>query len=57
MIHHLDGFENLFTAGRQGLFKYGNMDHSIEMGFKVAENMKARRDAHKAVATEKEWFG
>jgi len=57
MIHFVDGFENLYTAGRQGLFKYGNMDHSIEMGFKVAENMKARHDSHKAVATEKEWFG
>jgi len=30
-------FENVLTAGRQGLFNYNNMDHSIFMGFRAAD--------------------
>jgi len=29
----------IFCLGRSGLFKYNNMDHSIEMGFALAKNM------------------
>jgi protoporphyrinogen oxidase len=55
-------FENLTTTGRQGLFRYNNMDHSILMGRKVARAMleptaaiPAR--AAEAIATETRWFG
>ncbi|MEJ2697284.1 MAG: FAD-dependent oxidoreductase [Candidatus Sulfobium sp.] len=37
-IHdYLRGFENLYMAGRCGMFKYYNMDHAIESGIKAAE--------------------
>jgi len=32
VLDALDGLENSVTCGRQGLFRYNNMDHSIEMG-------------------------
>ncbi|MCX7015699.1 MAG: FAD-dependent oxidoreductase [Candidatus Sumerlaeota bacterium] len=32
----LSQYENLVTTGRQGLFNYNNMDHSIFMGFRAA---------------------
>jgi len=32
-------FENLICCGRQGLFRYNNMDHSIEMGLLTAEHI------------------
>ena len=33
--------ENLSTTGRQGLFRYNNMDHSIAMGRKVARALES----------------
>jgi protoporphyrinogen oxidase len=33
----LSSFHNLDCFGRNGLFKYGNMDDSIEMGLNAAE--------------------
>lgn len=32
VLDALDGLKNSVTCGRQGLFRYNNMDHSIEMG-------------------------
>jgi protoporphyrinogen oxidase len=50
--------ENVRTGGRQGLFRYNNMDQSIEMGRKMAWGLIAEGDAgHEAVATESEYFG
>jgi protoporphyrinogen oxidase len=50
--------ENVRTGGRQGLFRYNNMDQSIEMGRKMAWGLLAEADAgHEAVATESEYFG
>ncbi|MEQ8762287.1 MAG: FAD-dependent oxidoreductase [Planctomycetota bacterium] len=64
LLEYLDRFENLMTTGRQGLFKYNNSDHSIEMGLAVAaEIIGADREGrgiaqdHRTVATEKEYFG
>jgi protoporphyrinogen oxidase len=37
VMSYVERIENLFSIGRQGLFRYNNMDHSIEMGFKTAE--------------------
>lgn len=50
--------ENLKTGGRQGLFRYNNMDQSIEMGRRMAWAVAGDADAaHEAVATESEYFG
>jgi protoporphyrinogen oxidase len=54
-VHELD---NLKTGGRQGLFRYNNMDQSIEMGRRMAWTVVEQRDAgHEVVATEGEYFG
>ncbi len=54
-IHTL---ENVKTGGRQGLFRYNNMDQSIEMGRRMAWAVVKERDAgHEAVATQSEYFG
>ena len=37
---YLGGLENLILIGRQGLFRYNNMDHSIEMGLLAARNIQ-----------------
>jgi protoporphyrinogen oxidase len=51
-------FENVRTGGRQGLFRYNNMDQSIEMGRKMAWGLVSEREVdHEAVATESEYFG
>ncbi len=39
---YLDGFENLLSAGRSGMFRYYNMDHAIESGIAAAERIKRR---------------
>jgi protoporphyrinogen oxidase len=50
--------ENVKTGGRQGLFRYNNMDQSIEMGRRMAWTLVSDRDSgHEAVATESEYFG
>ncbi len=36
---HVAGIENLATTGRQGLFRYNNMDHSILMGRHAARRI------------------
>lgn len=35
----INSFENLICCGREGLFRYNNMDHSIEMGLLTAEHI------------------
>ncbi|MEZ6194198.1 MAG: FAD-dependent oxidoreductase [Planctomycetota bacterium] len=57
IIGHLDGIENLDTTGRQGLFKYNNMDHSIAMGLGAADNILGRGEDHRKVATGDVYFG
>lgn len=58
ILEFVHGLENIKTGGRQGLFRYNNMDQSIEMGRKMAFTVVSERDAgHEAVATESEYFG
>lgn len=57
ILSHIEGIEGLDTTGRQGLFKYNNMDHSIGMGLAIADNLVGRGSDHKEVATEQKWFG
>jgi protoporphyrinogen oxidase len=49
---------NFQTTGRQGLYRYNNMDHSIAMGRKIAKTLAEGRDANaESVAAGKEYFG
>jgi len=59
---------NLVSTGRQGLFRYNNMDHSIAMGRKAARGLLAERAlaalgaalparAHEAVGAGAEYYG
>ncbi len=49
---------NLQTTGRQGLFRYNNMDHSIAMGRRVAKTIVKGHDARaEEVAAGTEYFG
>jgi protoporphyrinogen oxidase len=53
----LDTIQGLDTTGRQGLFKYNNMDHSIGMGLAAAENLMGRGASHKKIADDQTYFG
>ncbi len=54
-VHQL---ENLETGGRQGLFRYNNMDQSIEMGRLMAARMLGETESdHESVATQQRYFG
>jgi len=49
---------NFLSTGRQGLFRYGNMDHSVAMGHAVARRvLQADEIDHAAVASGDEYFG
>ena len=58
---------NFLTTGRQGLYRYNNMDHSIAMGRKVARSLGAADTtsalpapqdlASSEVASAQEYFG
>jgi protoporphyrinogen oxidase len=57
-LEFVHSLRNVKTGGRQGLFRYNNMDQSIEMGRKMAWTITSERDAgHEVVATESEYFG
>lgn len=57
LLHHLRPLANLISTGRQGLFRYGNMDHSIAMGARVARTLSTGQGPdHGEVATEDESF-
>lgn len=48
----------LTTTGRQGLYRYNNMDHSVAMGRKVARTLIKGQDAGaEEVAADQEYFG
>ncbi len=55
---YVHGLEGIITTGRQGNFRYNNMDQSVEMGRSVAEEIHTGLSTgHQAVATGKEYFG
>ncbi len=54
---YLEGFDNLHYFGRNALFRYNNMDHSVEMGLNVAEDIIKGKKSDLRTATEKKWFG
>lgn len=55
VMSYLDRFENLQTAGRNGLFRYTSGDYYIEMGMKAGENVLERDHDLNAVAAAKEY--
>lgn len=57
VLAYLDAIQGLDTTGRQGLFKYNNMDHSVAMGFTAADNIIGGGTSHRHVASGKEYFG
>lgn len=58
VLDYVKSLSNLITTGRQGNFRYNNMDQSIEMGRKVgAQLATGDYTDHQAVATGKEYFG
>lgn len=57
VLEWIDGVQNLDSTGRQGLFKYNNMDHSIAMGLTAADALLEGNADHRAVASGTEYFG
>ena len=59
VLGHIDSFENLISTGRQGRFKYNNMDHSMEMGLAAAARLLEDEVGtdHAQVATGSGYFG
>ncbi len=57
LLDHVGSIQGLDTTGRQGLFKYNNMDHSIGMGLAAADNLIGQGDDHRKVASEQQYFG
>lgn len=58
VLDHAKSLDGFTTTGRQGLFRYNNMDHSIAMGRKAARGIDAGRDARsEQVAASREYFG
>ena len=55
---YLKNFTNLQIAGRNGIFRYNNMDHSIEMGLYAAWNIieNERKFDVESVNIEKEYL-
>jgi len=59
VLSYGESLSNLIAIGRSALFRYNNMDHSIEMGRRAAEALLKKSDRTSAakVATEKQYFG
>jgi protoporphyrinogen oxidase len=59
VLNYVDSFDNMKSTGRQGRFKYNNMDHSMEMGLAAAAEILQGSGVadHTAVATGSEYFG
>ncbi len=53
----VDSIDDLHSAGRQGLFKYNNMDHSIEMGIEVSRDLRLDSQNVDEIASGSDYFG
>ena len=54
---YLDKFENLYSIGRPGRFKYNNQDHSLEMGILAAKSITDNKKYDiENVGEEQEYF-
>jgi len=59
MAYHLASWPNLVVCGRQGLFRYINQDHAIEMGLCAAEEIATQQIGTRVarVGSEPVYFG
>jgi UDP-galactopyranose mutase len=58
MMQFVRSLHNLHTTGRQGAYRYNNMDQSVEMGRKLAWQLATGDETGFGdVATGKEYFG
>ncbi len=58
VMDYVNALTNIHTTGRQGNFRYNNMDQSVEMGRKMGVELSTGKSTgHEAVATGKEYFG
>lgn len=59
LAYHLTDYDNVITGGRQGLFRYINTDHAIEMGFCAAQEIADQQLGTKVkrVGEEPVYFG
>ncbi|GAB4160643.1 MAG: hypothetical protein Fur0037_27500 [Planctomycetota bacterium] len=58
MMDFVRRLENLESTGRQGAYRYNNMDQSVEMGRKLGWKLATGVETeHSKVATGKEYFG
>lgn len=56
ILDFLSGYKNLQLIGRNGTFRYNNMDHSIEMGIKAAHNILGGKECVLEVNVSDEYF-
>lgn len=58
IMQYLNKFENLYSSGRQGLFKYVDMDVAVEMGFETAKFILSgqNKDKVKNISFEERLF-
>lgn len=57
VTEYLNGIGNLRFFGRNALFRYNNMDHSIKMGLTAAKTVTDDSLDYMRVATDEHWFG
>ena len=58
IMDYVNALTNIRTTGRQGNFRYNNMDQSVEMGRKMGQELATGvATGHERVATGKEYFG
>lgn len=58
VMDFVGSLQGIKTTGRQGNFRYNNMDQSVEMGRKMGVELSTgERTGHEAIATGKEYFG
>ena len=48
---YLSTFDNLYTAGRGGMFRYYNMDHAMQAGFDVAKLVTKQQEEAKEASS------
>jgi protoporphyrinogen oxidase len=54
---YLDSIPNLKYFGRNALFRYNNMDHSVDMGLTAAQHLLGAEVDYTRPATGNHWFG
>ncbi|MBU0761763.1 MAG: FAD-dependent oxidoreductase [Candidatus Altiarchaeota archaeon] len=57
VIGYMKSIGNLRFFGRNGLYRYNNMDHSVSMGLTAAKSVSDKNMQYLKVATEQKWFG